>query len=357
MGSEDIERLKRELEDRLEDVIRHFNGDFKERGGVAYLSAQSAKDLGSWQVNLKPKGRFGRGHWYRFSQGVGGDVINLVAYCLTGNHRDYAAAIKAAKAYLGWIDEPAPQPDPELERRRRAEKARKEAEERAEAELDDAQKMARARRLWEESRPLAGTHGEAYLLARGIPKQDWPKSLRFHPDAVYSQELGRFPAIIAGRQAPDGSFAGVWRIYLDREKPQKAPVPIPKLGLGAAKEDAVRLGPVASKVAICEGIETGLGAAAIGFCCPVWAALSTSGLANVRFPLEVDEVLILADGDYPRWNDRLGRLVPAPGRAAAQKAKEIHENCGLKVRIEEPEPGQDWLDVWNRVRDLVAAEG
>lgn len=360
MGSDDIERLKRELEDRLEDVIQHFNGGYEERAGVAYLSARNAKDLGSFQVNLKPKGRFGRGHWYRFSQGVGGDVLNLVAYLLTGNHRDYRVAIDAGRAFLGWTREEAPRPDPEIEGRRRTGNARKEAEERAEANVGEAQKMERARRLWEESRPLAGTHGEAYLIARGIPEQDWPPALRFHPDALYDRVHGRFPAIVAGRQTPDGAFAGIWRIYLDRQKPQKAPVTADrgaKIALGANRQDAVRLGPVGPKVAICEGIETGLGAAAIGFGCPVWAALSTSGLMNVRFPLEVDEVLILADGDYPRWNDRIGRLVPAPGRAAAEKAQAIHEGCGLKVRIKEPAPGQDWLDVWNRVRDLVGAEG
>ena len=69
--------------------------------------------------------------------------------------------------------------------------------------------------------------------------------------------------------------------------------------LGKNGGGAVRLAPLGENgvLALCEGIETGL---AVMNACPglaVWAALSTSGLEQVRLPAQAMRIIILADHD------------------------------------------------------------
>jgi DNA primase len=91
-----------------------------------------------------------------------------------------------------------------------------------------------------------------------------------------------------------------------------------------------------------EGIETCLAAMqATGL--PAWAALSTSGLRALHLPAEIDEVIILADGDEP-------------GEAAALDAARRWKREGRTVRIARPPNGMDFNDVLlGRVAD--AKEG
>jgi DNA primase len=80
-----------------------------------------------------------------------------------------------------------------------------------------------------------------------------------------------------------------------------------------------------------EGIETCL-AAIQATSHPAWAALSTSGLRALELPIDVREVIVLADGDDP-------------GEAAALDAA-LRWSCeGRRVRIARPPRGFDFNDV------------
>ncbi len=72
-----------------------------------------------------------------------------------------------------------------------ATQARRRAKERAEA----AKRAAQARRLWQETHPVAGTLAESYLRARGIICAP-PETLRFAPEC-WHPTARRIPALVA----------------------------------------------------------------------------------------------------------------------------------------------------------------
>jgi hypothetical protein len=89
-----------------------------------------------------------------------------------------------------------------------------------------------ARRLLAMGRPVRGTQAEAYLRARRIiGRLDWP-SLRSHPTLWYraDEDAPRqsWRGLLAAITDPHGLITGVHRIWLDRCKPGKAPLPDPK---------------------------------------------------------------------------------------------------------------------------------
>src|SRR3546814_2115253 len=82
-----------------------------------------------------------------------------------------------------------------------------------------------ARRLFRTSRPIAVTHAEAYLRARGITARlDWP-SLRFHPALWYRADRDSvresWPGLLAAVTDADGRITGVHRTWLDRQHPDR----------------------------------------------------------------------------------------------------------------------------------------
>lgn len=69
--------------------------------------------------------------------------------------------------------------------------ARREAEDRAEAEKVERRALA----MWNECQPIHGTIAETYLRGRGIDCR-LPDTLRFHPDC-WHPTAKRFPAMVA----------------------------------------------------------------------------------------------------------------------------------------------------------------
>ena len=65
---------------------------------------------------------------------------------------------------------------------------------------------------------------------------------------------------------------------------------------------------------------------------PVWAALSTSGLRTLDLPVDVRDVIVLADGDDP-------------GEAAARDCAWRWKRDGRRVRIARPAQGMDFNDL------------
>jgi hypothetical protein len=170
---------------------------------------------------------------------------------------------------------------------------------------DRAARKEYARAIWRASRSAANTVAERYLRGRGITIAP-PPSIRFLPLRMHAEYGWPFPALAAGVQAPDGTFAAVSVTWLCADASGKAPVDPPRKIYGPYGGGCIRLAPAAEQLVLCEGIESGL--SILQACTlPVWAGLSASNLSHVELPAIVREVIIAADADEP-------------GEAAAQAA-------------------------------------
>ena len=192
----------------------------------------------------------------------------------------------------------------------------------------DTSRAEWARRIWREAVPAANTLVEIYLRARGVTMLT-PPTLRFSAGLRHSSG-GIWPAMVAlvtcARRA-----VGIHRTFMARDGSNKAPVERQKMMLGPCKGGAVRLAPAAELLMVGEGIETCLAAMqATGQ--PAWAALSTAGLRTLDLPPEVQEVVVLADGDDA-------------GEAAAVDAALRWKRQGRRVRIARPPRGLDFNDL------------
>jgi putative DNA primase/helicase len=204
------------------------------------------------------------------------------------------------------------------------------AEAKAPPAQDDGDRTAVALRLWRASSPAVDTPIVPYLHSRGISLAA-PDSVRFHPRLKHPSG-GTWPGMVAlVARGQDGEPLAIHRTFLARDGVGKAPVAPQKMMLGPCRGGAVRLAVPTGKLMVGEGIETCLATMqATGL--PAWAALSTSGLRTLHLPAEIDEVIVLADGDDP-------------GEAAALDAARRWMREGRTVRIARPPIGMDFNDV------------
>jgi hypothetical protein len=138
-----------------------------------------------------------------------------------------------------------------------------------------------ARHIWQQSQPAIGTLVETYLRSRAITIPP-PLSLKFHPSLEYRKNSTFWPCMVAVVSNAQG-FLGIHRTYLARDGNGKAPVQEPKLALGKVQGGAVRLGPVAEKIYLAEGIETALSVMQV-MGGSVWATIGTSGMLSLELP-------------------------------------------------------------------------
>ena len=140
--------------------------------------------------------------------------------------------------------------------------------------------------------------------------------------------------IAAVTRWPGDDVVAVHRTFLTVGGTAKADVAPAKMTLGPIGGGAVRLGSVGARLAVTEGIETGLSVLlAIGT--PTWAALSTGGIRKLVLPPlpMAASVTIAADND-------------APGLSAAHDAATRWHAEGRRVWIATPtRSGQDFNDV------------
>jgi len=202
----------------------------------------------------------------------------------------------------------------------------------------DASKVRALLQVWEGSREVTRGDPVWRYLNRRLDLEEVPAGLRLHPGLRYTDEdgrdLGRFPAMVAKIQYPDGAGASIHRTYLTDDG-GKAPVPQPKKIMAGKplNTGAVRLGEAGATLGISEGIETAL-AASIRFCVPVWAATNATLLESWVPPAGVERVLIAGDND-----------ASYTGQAAAYRLARRLVQEGLAVEIQIPrQVGKDWAD-------------
>ena len=195
---------------------------------------------------------------------------------------------------------------------------------------DKARRTHQALEIWRRCVPATGTLAETYLRRRGITIPI-PPSLRYLAAAKHKPTGLVLPAMVAGVQGVDGRVVAVHRTFLSRDGTAKAGVSEPRMSLGQVAGGAVRLAKANGRLAVSEGIETGLSILqATGT--PTWAALSSTNMANVILPPDIRDVILAPDGDEA-------------GETGAQKAAKRLVDEGRVVQIVPAPEGQDFNDM------------
>lgn len=206
---------------------------------------------------------------------------------------------------------------------------------------EDAKRSEIALSIWQAAKPAGGSLIETYLESRGL-RPPAMYALRFNPRLKHPSG-GFWPAMIAlVTRGADEEPLGIHRTFLARNGVGKASASPQKMMLGPCRGGVVRLGDAGDELMVGEGIETCL-AAMQETGKPAWAALSTSGLRSLALPLNVREVIVLADGD-------------APGEAAALDCSRRWQREGRRVRIARPPNGMDFNDLI-RIRNPASNKG
>ena len=271
--------------------------------------------------------RLDTGQWFDHESGAGGGVLDLVAR-VRGGDRAAAARWLDAEGFTDPVR--ARESGSERHPARRCDGAG-EGQTAAHGRPWRASRRECARRLWESTRPVAGTVAAAYLDARGVGHVARAPALRFRPGIAHPNAPGRFPALVAGVQDAGGQFVGIQRTYLDGAR--KAALDPVRASLGSLAGGAVRiLEPAGDALLLGEGIEsTAAAVRVLDWPGGAWATLGTSGLRAVVLPASVRRVVIAADRD-------------AGGLRAAAALAERLESEGRTVTIEVPPFGDfaDW---------------
>ena len=227
-----------------------------------------------------------------------------------------------------------------------------------EAAANDVNKLRKAlQNLWVGSKSIANGDPVARYINYRVPgfKLEWLSSeVRFHPGIEYYEEgvgkKGKWPGMLARAKSSSGEPITLHRTYLtsDGFKAPFANVKKQMKGKRMLSGDAIRLNNTQStKLAVCEGIETGLAImAASNNKIAVWVFLNAGNLAKADIPNGMfDEVIIYADRDpvdvKTGWR---------PGEHYAQQLLKKLKSNDQKARIKVPdEEGVDFCDIWSRI--------
>lgn len=174
--------------------------------------------------------------------------------------------------------------------------------------------QARARRLWEEASPIAGTPAERYLQTRRVCAPQDHGALRFHARATSLEDRRRRPALLASIRDRAGRVQGVEIALLAPGGGARADVATPRRIVGRLTGGAVRLQQADASLIVAEGVITALSASR-ALRLPAWAALSAHSLARFDPPMCVRRLVVAADND-------------AAGLAAAEQLR-----CRLRSRL------------------------
>ena len=214
--------------------------------------------------------------------GKTGNVIVMVRHALDAGFAD-------ALEYITGESRPDRSNDESDEERekRAAARAEREAATALRRSQEDTDEIAKKRRdeeavaeIIKRSTPIAGTHAEAYLRARGLtPARRLVADLKFVAELDYwgmaddkakaKTLLAMLPAMVAIVRNVAGEIIGVHQTFLDPIEPRKwKPIGSADNGAkkvrGEAKGGMIRLGMIGDALAIGEGIETTLGWHALG---------------------------------------------------------------------------------------------
>lgn len=328
----DLDLIVQRLRDTAESWVPRLFPNGKRVGDewrLANIRGDAPRNTGSCVIALRGPHA---GDWIDFDGNAGGGPISTIEEAIGLSGRDLiveAAGMAGVQPGAPVRQMPAAQPA---------------------VKRDPAQEIAH---VLSRAAPVSDTPAATYLTGRALAVPE-KADLLFHPDLTYWETRTGYPALIGQVRDRSGEVIGLHRTYLvqDANEVRKAPVSKPKMMLGRVAGGSVRLAPIArdGRVALCEGIETGLAVMTACPDLPVWATLSTSGMEQLDLPPTAQRVLILAD------NDASG----AGLRAAEATARRLRAQ-GRDVAIAiPPEEGEDFNDMLLRagataVARLIAA--
>jgi hypothetical protein len=327
--------------------------------------------------------------------GVGGDAIDLASHILDCD-KAHALEFVIGRPLPGKPDETS-----EERERRAAARAERDASIAERRSQDEADELARRRRdeeavaeIIKRAIPIAGTHAEDYLRARGLtPGRRLVADIKFLAGLDYwgmadgnakaKTLLATLPAMVAIIRNVAGEIIGVHQTFLDPIEPRKwKPIGsrenAAKKVRGEARGGMIRLGLIGETLAIGEGLETTLAWYARGVGpedVSIAAGISLGNIAGgctasvrhptkrdasgkatairngvpdmdkpgVVLPPDVRSVILLGDGD----SEPVGTL------AALATATRRYVAEGRTVAVAMAPLGMDWADVNKIERDAL----
>ena len=191
-----------------------------------------------------------------------------------------------------------------------------------------AARINRAMALWQQGTSLTATPGEPYFNGRRCPVPD--DDVKFHAACPFGTL--RVPTVLALiTHAVTAEPIGVHRTAIKDDGSGKRFGADSKRMLGVVRRGAVRLKAASEHLGIAEGIETALSAMQV-FKTPVWATLSTGGIASFPILPGIKLLTVFADHDQP-------------GMAAAATCCRRYNAAGIDAEIRHPSrPDTDWND-------------
>lgn len=179
----------------------------------------------------------------------------------------------------------------------------------------------RAMALWQQGTSPIGTPGESYFNSRRCSLGSIPAGndvVRFHSACPFGTL--RVPAMLALiTDAVTGEPTGIHRTAIADDGSGKRFGADLKRALGIARHGAVRLHAASEHLGIAEGIETALSAMQV-FKTPVWATLSSGGIASFPILPRIKLLTVFADHD-------------PPGLKAAHKCCRRYQAAGIDAEI------------------------
>jgi phage/plasmid primase-like uncharacterized protein len=178
-----------------------------------------------------------------------------------------------------------------------------------------------------------------YLAARGLSVEP-PVTLRIG-------YLHGAPYMLARVESVTGELVGLHRTWLAADGSARI---VKKLAAGSKVAGAaIRMYDATERLAVAEGIETALAIyQRTGW--PVWACISAGGMAQLKLPDNVLDVLVAADNDHSGKGQEAARTLAH--RLAAEERQ-------VRVSVP-PQAGADWLDALSFAilkRNHAEAEG
>jgi putative DNA primase/helicase len=252
------------------------------------------------------------GLWFDHELGRGGDIIDLIKLELGCNF------VEAWQWAQRFISGGLPRNVPTLVHAKRDDDA------------EELKRIERALDIWSDVQSLRGTLAEQYLRSRSIEVPDEAlDALAFHPACPWGG-LKKAPCLVALiRDIITDEPVGIHRAALTADGHK-----IGRKALGPKSGGAIKLSPVATELAIGEGIETTLSAMQLGFG-PAWAVIDADGLKKFPVLHGIKRLTLLIDNDASGTSQK-----------KAAECRERWFDAGRRVRrVMPPTVGQDLNDV------------
>lgn len=223
----DIENVKAAGYGRFEHVYSYYGVSMARHGGHILCPFPSHADRNpSFRID-PATGRY----YCSCSSGDVFDFVERMVGC------DTSTAIKEVAGVLGIEQDSGGRfqvSEAQLQQAREAQAKREQ-----ELEADRQQRQDGAKRLWQQSQPIAGTIAERYLRGRAITIP-LPATLRFLPSCKHSNG-NHYPAMIATLKDSSGQGVAIQRTYLTSDGKKADLGQLAKVSYGPQKGQAFGL--------------------------------------------------------------------------------------------------------------------